>query len=212
MPTKALSSRLQGLKFMQRGAQREAEQAETDRADISSRTRFNSERHDDDEDDDPSPTTATDSSMSEQWVVPSYYRVKPKNSVQEPEQWESWFLNATAEDQAPTRQQFGAWKEEIRRPKTQRSENHLDPAYSDDATDDEEFSDNEEDQDMDESINRRVSETFRKSQDFRKPPSASNGPKTGTKRRASGAIPPKQPKIAAVADKSKGLRKKKESP
>ena len=51
---------------MQRGAQREAEQAETDRADISSRTRFNSERHDDDEDDDPSPTTATDSSMSEQ--------------------------------------------------------------------------------------------------------------------------------------------------
>ena len=50
---------------MQRGAQREAEQAETDRADTSSRTRFNSERHDDDEDDDPSPTTATDSSMSE---------------------------------------------------------------------------------------------------------------------------------------------------
>ena len=89
MPTKALSSRLQGLKFMQRGAQREAEQAETDRADTSSRTRFNSERHDDDEDDDPSPTTATDSSMSEQWVVPSYFRVKPKNFVQEPEQWDS---------------------------------------------------------------------------------------------------------------------------
>ena len=198
---------------MQRGAQRAAEQAEADRVDTLSRTRFTSERHDDDKDDDPSPTTAIDSSsMSEQWVVPSYFRVKPRNSVQEPEQWESWFLNATAEDQTPTRQQFGAWKEEIRRPKAQRSENHLDPAYSDDATDDEEFSDNEEDQNMDESIHRRVSETFRKSQDFRKPPSASSGQKTGTKRRASGAVPPKQPKIAAVADKSKGLRKKKELP
>ena len=104
MPSKGLSSRLQGLKFMQRASARD-ELKDTKPSPASSKANFPAEGMSGDE------TEAKDVSRNaEHWVVPVNMRVKTKSVQRDTWNWDSWFQKATETDFVPARQQFGSWK------------------------------------------------------------------------------------------------------
>lgn len=189
MPSKGLSSRLQGLKFMQRASARD-ELKDTKPSPASSKANFPAEGMSGDE------TEAKDVSRNaEHWVVPVNMRVKTKSVQRDTWNWDSWFQKATETDFVPARQQFGSWKGR---------RNQGDDEF-------EEVSDNDEesyDDGDDESFSSAPSSPADKG--FLKPPSAQQSSQSAQKRRASSTWDePSRSKLAAVADKSQGLRKKK---
>lgn len=189
MPSKGLSSRLQGLKFMQRASARD-ELKYTKPSPASSKANFPAEGMSGDE------TEAKDVSRNaEHWVVPVNMRVKTKSVQRDTWNWDSWFQKATETDFVPARQQFGSWKGR---------RNQGDDEF-------EEVSDNDEesyDDGDDESFSSAPSSPADKG--FLKPPSAQQSSQSAQKRRASSTWDePSRSKLAAVADKSQGLRKKK---
>ena len=101
MPSKGLSSRLQGLKFMQRASARD-ELKDTKPSPASSKANFPAEGMSGDE------TEAKDVSRNaEHWVVPVNMRVKTKSVQRDTWNWDSWFQKATEKDFVPARQLFG---------------------------------------------------------------------------------------------------------
>lgn len=194
MSSKGLSSRLQGLKFMQRASARD-ELKDTKPNPASSKANFPAEGVSGDE------TEAKDVSRNaEHWVVPVNMRVKTKSAQRDTSNWDSWFQKATETDFVPARQQFGSWKGR---------RNQGDDEFEEDVSDnDEESYDDDDDDDDDESFSSAPSSPADKG--FLKPPSAPQSSQPAQKRRASSTWDePSRSKLAAVADKSQGLRKKK---
>lgn len=190
MPSKGLSSRLQGLKFMQRASARD-ELKDTKPSPASSKANFPAEGMSGDE------TEAKDVSRNaEHWVVPVNMRVKTKSVQRDTWNWDSWFQKATETDFVPARQQFGSWKGR---------RNQGDDEFEEDVSDNDEESYDDGD---DESFSSAPSSPAEKG--FLKPPSAPQSSQPAQKRRASSTWDePSRSKLAAVADKSQGLRKKK---
>lgn len=140
-------------------------------------------------------TEAKDVSRNaEHWVVPAHMRVKTKSVEHDTCDWDSWFLKATETDFVPARQQFGSWKGRRKQ---------ADDDLEGDVSEEDEGSDQEED-----SFNSAHSSPAEKG--FLKPPSAPQTSPPAQKRRASSTLDDRpRSKLAAVADKSEGLRRKK---
>lgn len=138
-----LSSRIQGLKFMQRAAQR-ASGNTTEPTDVTAPPETKAENADE---------------STEAWVVPAKYRIKTVTS-QPSASWDAWLMDAHADDvDVPRPRKFGRWEK--------RAQTRDEPLASNDASDDD-YDDDEDDDVMDD-----ASETSRRaSAAFRKPPSA----------------------------------------
>lgn len=187
-----MSGRLQGLKFMQRGAQRAALQAEKE----GSGPKNTKEPEE--------PTEPTD---PDQWVVP-YSRCVASPNVED--NWGEWLLNATNEESVNTRRTFGDWKTTRR---TLKKEKELDEDFkeahallneSDDEREDESRSEDEDSASDSEEDFRSANSSPKPT--FQKPPSAASRRKSNN----HAAPAPKRLKQAAVVDKSQSLRKKKQ--
>ncbi|WFD14380.1 hypothetical protein MARU1_000382 [Malassezia arunalokei] len=191
MSSKGLSSRLQGLKFMQRAAARD-ELKDAKPSPAPSKANFPAEGMSGDE------TEAKDVSRNaEHWVVPVDMRVKTQSIQHDTCNWDSWFQKATETDLVPARQQFGSWKGR---------RNQDDDEFEEDVSNDDE---NSYDDNNDESFSSAPSSPAEKG--FLKPPSAPQSSQPAQKRRASSTWDePSRSKLAAVADKSQGLRRKKQ--
>ncbi|WFD24334.1 hypothetical protein MEQU1_003033 [Malassezia equina] len=192
MPTKPMSSRLQGLKFMQRGAQRAALQAEKEGSDEKSTKTAEA-----------APTPAD----PDQWVVP---HSRPVASPKAEDNWDEWLLGATNEESMNTRRTYGDWKSTRR---TLKQEKRLDDDFNEahallDESDDEEEEDSSsaDDDSASDSEEAFLSAHSSPQPTFQKPPSAASRRKPP----APPAPAPKRMKQAAVADKSQSLRKKKQ--
>ncbi|WFD28359.1 hypothetical protein MNAN1_003369 [Malassezia nana] len=192
MTTQPMSSRLQGLKFMQRGAQRAALQAEKE-APSQKKVIVQTK---------PSPPSDAD-----HWVVPFSHRAA---SPQAEDNWDAWLMDATSETSVNTRSSYGDWKATKR---TLKMANRLDtrtqedaqlPASEEESSDDSEAEDNS---DVSGSEEEFLSAPSSPPTTFQKPPSAV--PRI-RKAHAPAAPAPKRQKQVAVADKTQSLRKKKQ--
>lgn len=185
MSSKGLSSRLQGLKFMQRAAARDESKESKPNSATSRAISITDTSRDE--------TEAKDvSGNAEHWVVPTHMRVKTKPVEHDTCNWDSWFLRATETDIVPARQQFGSWKG---RRKQEEDEFEGDLSEEDEGSEEDTF----------DSAHSSPAE-----KGFLKPLSSSQSLPPVQKRRASSTLDnPPSAKLAAVADKSQGLRKKK---
>lgn len=210
MSSKGLSSRLQGLKFMQRGAAREGVVSEKTDKMLPPKRGSLSDSEGEDEKVTPSNLVAAN---AEHWVVPAHLRVNLRPTTQDADSWDTWFLKATETDLMPVRQQFGARKK-------RRSHKHgTDDDEEDqfDAGEEHETDLSEEDSTLSSSSDSEDEEnkSFESARSadldrgFRKPPSATSSLKSVPKRRASQSLDAPRAKLVAVADKSQTLRKKK---
>ena len=183
-----MSSRLQGLKFMQRGAQRAALQ---------------SEKKGSDQVKDKAPEGPSESVDPDQWVVPFSHRV---TSPKVEDNWGEWLMGATNEESINTRRTFGDWKATRR---TLKKEQQLDEDFKEahallNESDDEleVGSESKSEDSASDSEDEFLSANSSPKSTFQKPPSAAS-------RRKSNAPPApasKRTKRAAVADKSQSLR------
>ena len=161
-----LSSRVQGLKFMQRGAQRAAlarGQSTPDATKISE-----------------PPAPAPVGSTSEQWVVPPERRVRvAAPPVDEPGNWDAWLASAD-NDEAPRatacRQELGKWNKRA-------GAHKLKPKPEPDS-DPDSMSDFDSDSDSD-SSDFKSAPGSPVEQGFRKPPSAAPRKRPATTARGS---------------------------
>ena len=119
-----LSSRIQGLKFMQRAAQR-ASGNTTEPTDVTAPPETKAENADE---------------STEAWVVPAKYRIKTVTS-QPSASWDAWLMDAHADDvDVPRTRKFGRWEK--------RAQTRDEPLASNDASDDD-YDDDEDDEDKD---------------------------------------------------------------
>lgn len=211
-----MSSRLQGLKFMQRGAQRAAAATSTHApkgAATQSTTVIPQEEAE--------PTE--DMGDAEHWVVPLRHRPSVASPTSDTNDWGAWFSEAT--EQSHGRKKYGSWGNCRRgHDSDDDDDDEKDPDLSEDSEDDtlprsaampkrvkssaRPKSSNRPPSDSEEDYVSARDSPEPEPQTFRKPPSTKSGPPS--KRRGSPSIKGPPSKFAIVADRSQGLRKKKQ--
>ena len=185
--SKQLSSRLQGLKFMQR----KAAQAPADTEDVTAHEASAPAAE----------ASASTPTTQEQWVMPDSARVRVARQPPAPKaiHWDAWLTDAldeTKETRPTTRRRvFGKWD----KPAARHAESE-DEFASDD--------DDDDDDDEEERYASAHSDLSSPEPGFRKPPSAS-GPPTTQRKRVAQDQGNRRRKLASVASSQQSLRKTK---
>lgn len=183
--SKPLSSRLQGLKFMQRKAAQAP--ADTEEAPKPASGTVAEE------------TSASAPTTQEKWVMPDSARVRvaPRPPAPKAMHWDAWLTSALddTKETRPTsrRRVFGKWD----KPAARRAE-----------SEDEFASDDDDDDDDEERYASAQSDLSSPEPGFRKPPSAS-GPPSAQRKRVAQDQGNRRRKLASVASSQQSLRKTK---
>ncbi|WFD43412.1 hypothetical protein MPSI1_002073 [Malassezia psittaci] len=236
--SKQLSSRVQGLKFMQRGAsspQKPAEPRQTETQD------FETTEHD--KGNDPKSQEAS----QEQWVIPAHKRVQiqPQVATSAATNWDSWLIAALEDKRElrrrPSRRSFGHWSNPSKR--QAKSEDEFSGMEDDEDDQDSEHGEydeiQEENSDTDSYNQRRdpsaashrkphnesrseKGQTLQTSskktnggsgpKSFQKPPSAFDSKPKHNLKRSADTQDKHQKKSATIASSSGGLRKQRKHP